>query len=329
MTFPAHELLKLREIAFAGSRILVASHINPDPDAIGSILAASNLLAQLGAAPVAVVERGFAPRCRSLPGADTIRTVAQLPAETRFDCAFIVDCGSLSRIGDAERFLNSGAFLINVDHHVSNDAFGSVNWVMVESSATCEILYELCRELSLKIDRDLATNLYAGILTDTGRFRFSNTHARTLQIAAELIALGTDPTTITNILYYDLPERDLRSMSRIFGSLELHGGGSVSSMIVRKESLVEDPDSIVDLGLSIRGVEIAALLSETDNDRIRVSLRSKRYVNVSEIAARLGGGGHERAAGFRMQGNLESVRERVVPILVDASRAAAAIADVG
>jgi phosphoesterase RecJ-like protein len=232
----------------------------------------------------------------------------------KFDRAFIVDCGSLSRIGDVAQLLDEPRTIINVDHHVSNDNFGSTNIVDAHASAACEILYRACKYLEIHITPALATNLYAGILTDTGRFRYSSTTPGCLEAAADLARAGADVTRITNSLYFDLPEKDLRSMSRIYATLELFEDGKISTLFCRADNLVEDPDSIVDLALSIRGVEVAALMSEA-GEKIRISLRSKHYVNVARIAESLGGGGHERAAGFRMQGTLESVRTRVLPIL--------------
>ncbi len=320
MIFSPDHVDQLKRMSARGESILVSTHINPDPDAIGSALAAREILTRMGANVTVVVEKGFAPRLNSLPHAREIQSLTDMPAGSRFETAFIVDCGNLERIGDVANLLSQGATLFNVDHHVSNDNFGGVNWVDIECSAACELLFLLAKELELEISASLATNLYAGILTDTGRFRFSSTTPRTLLIAADLVALGANPTQITNALYYDLPAKDLLSMSRIYGSLMLHGDGLVSSIEAQRDSLVEDPDSIVDLALSIRGVEIAALMSETDGEKIRISLRSKSRVNVSKIAESLGGGGHERAAGFRMNGPLDHVRDIVIPILVEAAQ---------
>ncbi len=200
----------------------------------------------------------------------------------------------------------------------SNDRFGALNFVDLESAATGELLFLLIRELGLTLTPAIAENLFAGLLTDTGRFRYPSTTARTLHIAAELVAAGADVTRLTNGLYYDILAADVKSLGTIYSSLELFADGRIATLFCRLEQLVEDPDTVVDTAISIRGVQAAALLSETTEGKIRVSLRSKRFVNVSEIAAGFGGGGHEKAAGFRMQGNLESVRQRLLPVLTAA-----------
>ncbi|MBI5059249.1 bifunctional oligoribonuclease/PAP phosphatase NrnA [candidate division KSB1 bacterium] len=317
MSIRPPDLAAIRAACADGAPILVSTHVHPDPDAVGSVLAAREMLLQLGGRPRIVLENGFAPRIRWLPDSALAENVASQNPDARFERAFIVDCGSRSRIGEVERFLSPTAMIFNIDHHVSNDNFGGVNVVDTAACATGELLYDICDGLQLRITPALATNLLAGMLTDTGRFRYSNTTPACLRACARLLEAGADITAVTNALYFDLPARDLQSMSKIYGSLELFADGKISTMFVPAANLVEDPDSIVDLGLSIRGVEVAVLLSEAEA-KIRVSLRSKHFVNVSRIAESFGGGGHERAAGFRMQGTLPSVRDRILPTLLAA-----------
>lgn len=300
--------------------MLVSTHIHPDPDAIGSVLAASEILASMGAHPVVVLHDDVPIRCRILPGSETVVHFPKHAAGSVYDTAVIVDAGGLSRIGDVQSLLSQDAVIFNIDHHLSNDRFGRVNWVDLESSATAELIFLLCGALGMSVTPSLAANLLAGILTDTGRFRYTNTTPRVFRIAADLVEAGADVTGITNGMYFDIPAVDVLSMGAIYSTLELFENGQISTMFVRLEHLVEDPDSVVDLALSIRGVHVAALLSETTEGKVRVSLRSRRDVNVAAIAESLGGGGHEKAAGFRMKGNLESVRERLLPILQNAIR---------
>jgi phosphoesterase RecJ-like protein len=304
--------------AVHGARVLVSTHVHPDPDAIGSALAASDMLIALGAQPKIVLEDSVPSRMTWLPGAERIALYEAGETLPTFPVAMIVDSAGLSRIGDVITLLGPEVTIANIDHHVSNQHFGSLNWVEVSCAATAEILFELCHALHIPLTPEIATNLYAGLLTDTGRFRYSNTNARTFQVAAELAHSGAALTEITNRLYYDVSAQDVRSMGSIFDTLQLHGDHQVSLLIVRKEDIVEDPDTVVDMALSIKGVELAVLLTEAPVDRIRISLRSRNRVNVSTIAERFGGGGHERAAGFRMRGTIETVRERVLPVLLEA-----------
>lgn len=323
MTFGESDLDLLRRTAAGGTRFLISTHIHPDPDAIGSVLAARELLQRLGADPVVVLHDEVPARCRILPGADQIVLHSGGSVRELFHAAMVLDAGSLSRIGDVESLIAPGAIIFNVDHHLSNNRFGTVNLVDLESSATAELLYLLCREASVPLTPSLADNLFAGLLTDTGRFRHRSTTPRVFQIASELAAAGADVTRITNGMYFDVAAVDVLSMGAIYSTLELFEDGQISTMFARLDHLVEDADSVVDVALSIRGVHVAALFSETLEGKIRVSLRSRLHVNVAAIAETFGGGGHEKAAGFRTTGTLESVRERLVPVLQAAARAGA------
>ncbi|MBU0508447.1 DHH family phosphoesterase [bacterium] len=318
MTFPETDIRCFRESLGNGARVLISTHIHPDADAIGSVLAAAEMVTGLGGAPAILLDDDVPIRCRILPGADNIISYPTGKPTERFRVGLIVDSGNLSRIGDVRDALEKDAVLFNVDHHLSNDSFGRVNFVDLQSASTTELLFSLCRELELPITPSLADNMFAGLLSDTGRFRYANVTPASLHVAGELVAAGARVTDITNALYFDLSVQDVRSMSEIYSTLEIFGDGRISMMFVRLEYLVEDPDCVVDLALSIRGVQTAALLSETRGDKIRVALRSRDGVNVARLAERFGGGGHAKAAGFRMCGTLESVRERLLPELLRA-----------
>ncbi|MDD5088286.1 MAG: DHHA1 domain-containing protein [bacterium] len=319
MTFPDSELRTLRE-ALREARVLISTHIHPDADAVGSVLAASEIVHGLGGSARIVLADDVPCRCRILPGAERVEKYASRLAAEPVSFAFIADSGSLDRLGDVRHLIAGDALIVNADHHLSNDRFGRINWVGVEFASTTELLFELCRALNVPMTPALADNLFAGLLSDTGRFRYSNTTAQSLAVASELIAAGARVMEITDGLYYDVLPADVRSLGEIYSTLELYGDGKISIMFVRINQLVEDPDSLVDLAASLRGVRVAALLSETGTDRIRVSLRSRDTINVARIAESFGGGGHAKAAGFRMIGTLESVRDRLLLELVAATR---------
>jgi len=304
--------------AVHGARILVSTHIHPDPDAIGSALAAREMLVQLGADPQVILGDDVPSRMKVLPGSETIIRYPQHPVREKFGAAVILDAGNLSRIGEPAALIAPDAVIVNIDHHFSTDGFGALNFVSRKAAATAEMLYEMCRALDLTITPDLADNLYAGLLTDTGRFRYGNTTSSVMRMAADLIDAGASIFRITDAMYYDIAPADVRSLGAVYSTLELFADGAISTLFARLDHLVEDPDAVVDTALSIRGVMVAVLMSETWEGKIRVSLRSKSAVNVALIAESFGGGGHEKAAGFRMRGTLESVRERLLPVLTDA-----------
>jgi phosphoesterase RecJ-like protein len=311
------DLLAMKN-AVRGARVVVSTHIHPDPDAIGSALAAREMLLQLGADPQVILGDEIPPRLKMLPGAGTIICYPQTPVHETFRVAMILDAGSLSRIGEVARLIAPEAVIVNIDHHFSTDDFGSINFVSQESAATAEMLFRICRDLNLTITPSLADNLYAGLLTDTGRFRYGNTTSSVMRMAADLIDAGADIFRVTDAMYYDIAPADVRSMGAVYSTLELFADGTISTLFARLDHLVEDPDTVVDMALSIRGVMVAVLISETWEGKIRVSLRSKSSVNVALIAEGFGGGGHKKASGFRMRGTLESVRERLLPVLIAA-----------
>jgi phosphoesterase RecJ-like protein len=299
-----------------GEPVLVSTHIHPDPDAIGSALAMREMLLALDADPHVILQDPVPHRCKFLPGSEEVLAPSSAPRKS-YAAAVIVDAGGLSRIGDVEALLAPGAFIVNIDHHLSNDRFGAVNFVDLESAATAEVLFLLCREVNVRITTSMANNLLAGLLTDTGRFRYSNTTGRSLRMAAELADAGAEITAVTDAMYFDVAAEDIPALSRVYSTLEFFGNGRISTLFARLDSLVEDPDTVVDLAASIRGVRVAALLSETpEGIKIRVSLRSRSAVNVAQVAESFGGGGHAKAAGFRMTGNLVGVRDTLVKALL-------------
>ncbi|MCB1059542.1 MAG: bifunctional oligoribonuclease/PAP phosphatase NrnA [Calditrichaeota bacterium] len=317
MKFSSAEIAALRPF-LESPRVLISAHVRPDPDAIGSVLALREAVLQCGGTPVCVMEDECPTRCTMLFGASEIVTLSGTAGLKPFDDVIVVDSGNRERIGDVESLVSKSARIANLDHHISNTKFGHVNLVDTDASASGELLFDLFEELKVSLTATMATNLLAGILTDTGRFRHSNTTPKTLRVAANLVEAGAKISELTEQLYYSIPAKDVRSTAQILSTLELHAEGRISTMFVPLDYVVEDPDNLVDLGRAIDGVEVAVLFSEMDDGRIRVSLRSKSIVNVSAIAESFGGGGHERAAGFRMYGTLRSVQARLLPSLMHA-----------
>ena len=317
MKFSDAELLQLRSF-FESPRVLISSHVRPDPDAIGSVLALREAVLQCGGTPVCVMEDACPARCKILFGADAIRVASEMTDEALFSDVIIVDSGNRERIGEVEKLIANGARVANLDHHISNSKFGDLKFVDVDAAASGELLFNLFTAMKLEITSTMATNMLAGLLTDTGRFRHSNTSPLALRVAANLVELGASLSQLTEQLYFTIPAHDIKSTAQILSTLELHANGQISTMFVSHDYVVEDPDNLVDLGRAIEGVEVAVLFSEMKDERIRVSLRSKSKVNVSAIAESFGGGGHERAAGFRMYGTLKSVQARLLPSLISA-----------
>lgn len=300
--------------------LLVTTHVHPDGDAVSSLLAFGFLCQRLGRETVLAMADPIPERLRFLPGARMIVCLDEQPLTQEFEAVVILDAGGRNRIGRVDDSIAQSAKIVNIDHHISNSRFGEINLIHLEASATTQIVFDIFRDFGLTPTPDEATCIYAGILTDTGRFRFSNTTTRTFEVAARLADLGADPAYITEQIYYELPLQDVHAMRRALATLEMFGDGQVGVLFLSNEYQVQNSDSLVDLVLSIQGVEVALLFCEMNDGRIRVSLRSKHRINVSELAAEFGGGGHFKAAGLRMRGTLQSACDRLLPVVLEAVR---------
>jgi len=304
----------------AGS-VLVVSHRSPDGDSIGTQLALGRLLEPhaekvtlLGSGPVP-------PRYAWLPGAERIRVVDT--CDERFSLVVALECGSLQRTGISGI---TGETVINIDHHQQNDHYGRLNWVDSGFSSVGEMIYHVARRLTdhSPLPLDTAVNLYTAILTDTGSFRFSNTSRDALAICGELVALGVKPAEVASNIYENHSAARLRLMGRVLSTLDIDSSGRIGWVAVSQDDLrecgaaPEDVEGLVSLPRSIGQLEVAALFREQEDGSFRVSLRSKRLVDVAGVAAGFGGGGHVRAAGLTTDGPLDTAVTMVTSALRDA-----------
>ena len=304
----------------AGS-VLVVSHRSPDGDSIGTQLALGRLLEPhaekvtlLGSGPVP-------PRYAWLPGAEKIRVVGT--CEERFPLVVALECGNLQRTDIAGI---NGEVVINIDHHQQNDHYGQLNWVDPGFSSVGEMIYHVARRLTDggPLPLDAAVNLYTAILTDTGSFHFSNTSPDTLTICGQLVALGVKPAEVAANIFENHSVARLRLMGRVLSTLNIDPDGRIGWVTVSQRDLretgaaPEDVEGLVSLPRSIGQLEVAALFREQEDGSYRVSLRSKRLVDVAGVAAGFGGGGHVRAAGLTTAGPLDAAVAAVTGALRDA-----------
>jgi len=308
----------IQEIAHAiqfNQRFLVATHIRPDGDAVGSVLAMTKMLRQLGKQADAYCNDPVPMAYRFLPLVETIRDRVSQPS--RYEVAILVDCGDFGRVGTAlADAITQVPFLIGIDHHVSHEGFGNIFWNDAGASSTCEMLYDLSLRLSLTVDSDLATALYTGILADSGAFRFSNTNQRVLEIAARLVAAGAHPAFIAEQVYDSTSVQSLRLLARILATLSFYGEDRLATAEISQEMFSEtgsspsDAEGFINFLRSVRTVAMAILFREGADGKIHVSLRSKGTTDVAAFARRRGGGGHRHAAAFETDGTLAAVRSR-------------------
>ncbi len=296
---------------------LVTTHVNPDPDALCSEISMAMCLRALGKKVHIVNEEKIPARFAFLPGAGRIQCRADWKSLT-YDAAIVVDCGELERVGKVKELILDDKILINIDHHITNDFFGDLNLVLPKASSTAEILYTFLRQARCRLTKDLAVNLYVGIMTDTGCFRFENTTARTHRIIGDLMRFHLPVSDLYQRIYESVPAGDLKKLMELIGRCELLDNGrlvclSLSKAAVSKFSEDFDVrDTIFKFLRSMNGVEVVAIFTEVARRQTRVNLRSVRRVDVARIASYFQGGGHQRASGCTIPKALGQARTDVI-----------------
>ena len=300
----------------SGKRFLITAHVRLDGDALGSELALCRLLSDLGKEAVVCNQDATPGHYRFLPGAE--RIVHEPVHPELYDVGFVLDCSELERVGEIAADVARIPTLINIDHHVSNGGFCALRLLDPKASSTGELLYRLMREMRAVMTGDICTNLYAAILTDTGGFRYSSTRQETLRAAGDLVKGGADPQWISENIYESDPPAKLQLLARVLETLEMDLDLGIASMTVTEEHLrqtgasMEHTDGFIDIPRTVKGINIAMLYTQTGAKQFKLSLRSKGRVNVEKIARRFGGGGHINAAACRIEGDLETIKSRVL-----------------
>lgn len=285
----------------AANKIIVAAHINPDGDAIGSTLAMLQVLRSMGKQVEAYIDDKIPKNFTVMPFAENIKRPREYE-KLSADLLLILDTEP-ERTGTVKKIVD--APILNIDHHITNTGDEGDLYVDAQAAATCEILLELCHELQAEITKNIAVCLYTGIATDTGFFNYSNTRPTTLRAAAELVEAGAEPNLVSEQLE-KRSYRDIKIMNAVLQTTKIYYGGKVAGMFINRELFkeIDTTEGLIDLIRVIDGVEVAFLLTEKEREVCRISMRSKG-VEVSEIARRLGGGGHVRAAGCTINKNLD------------------------
>ena len=295
-------------------RFVLTSHARPDGDAIGSALACGQILRAMGKEAEVVMHDPVPRIYQPLPFADKVKQAERVNGN--YEAAILLECDSIQRT----RLLGlENQFLISIDHHLSGRNFAHVNWIDPYATATGEMVYRLAREAGVKITPEIATCLYTALMTDTGSFMFKGTDEHTFGLARELVLAGADPVTCARNIYFAHSTAKMRLLGAALSNL--HREGPLAWIWVTREQMErtqakeEDCEGIVNYALSIQDVEVAAFFREMPNGGYRVSLRSKGKLNVAALAERLGGGGHECASGFAVEGPLAVAVGRVIELV--------------
>lgn len=291
----------------------IFTHVSPDGDAIGSSLGLYLGLKQLNK-DVEVIADKYSRCFNFLPCIDEIKTSGR----EKYDLVIILDCASKKRIFNPEGSFDNSDITVSIDHHVSNTFFAKYNYVEGNSPSVAKTLVKVFEQLGINIDLEIGTCLMAGIITDSGGFRYSLVDNETFEFAARMLDVGVN---ISNIYYQalGLTTRAKFELSRIAsGRLKFYSNDKLALTYVTLEDLkkvnaeIGDHEGIVNVGRNVEGVEVSVFLREDKDGSYYVSLRSNNYVNVSEVAEVFGGGGHERGAGCTFDCSLDEAIEKLL-----------------
>lgn len=293
-----------RALDRADSAALVC-HVSPDGDALGSMLAMRRYLEDGRRSVAATFPAPFVvpPQFRLLPGVEKLQPPESVLEES-YEVVITFDCGSTDRTGELQSLLEQAREVVVIDHHVSNPGYGTVNLVFPEASSSSEIVYDFLCYVGAPVDSDMATCLYVGIATDTGRFQYSNTSARVFEIAAELVSKGVDVARVSRRVFEEAPLATLRMLGAMLERAAFdESTRTVYSWIDRHDLErfgvhLAETDDYIDVLRRTEEAEITLLVKEVEPGVSKVSLRSLGGIDVAEVARSFGGGGHAMAAGF-------------------------------
>ena len=311
------DLQTVVDVLRSQERFVVVAHENPDGDALGSLLGAALGLRALGKDVVMYLsDRGpTPPEYRFL---DLSEVQRDLPADVEERVLLAVDCANARRIAEGTQAVDRARFVIDVDHHHDNSRFGDVNLVVPEASSTAEVIRDILRELDVDLTPRIAEALYVGLVTDTGRFQYTNTTPKALRLAAELVEAGANVHEVFQHVYETVQFAKLKLLARALErAASFEGGALVVSYLLREdfaEAGAEEPysEGIIDHLRAVEGSEMVALIREPPREgpTHRISLRSSHdEIDVSAIARKRGGGGHPQAAGFSSEEPVERIIE--------------------
>jgi phosphoesterase RecJ-like protein len=305
----------------SNDRFLVTTHENPDGDALGSLLGATLALRQLGKDAVMYLA-GEAP----LPGEYSFMPLDDLRRSVPDDAGervlLAVDCANESRLGPDPEILQTAHTTVDVDHHHDNTRFGDANLIVADASSTAEVLRDVFRELDVTLTSEIAEALYIALVTDTGRFQYSNTTPKALRLAAELVEAGANIHRVFQGVYENVQFAKLKLLARALDRAQVYEGGAVVVSYLLRDDFAEvgaaEPysEGIIDSLRAVEGAIVSVLIREpprADGPTRRISLRSSSdEVDVSAIARRSGGGGHRQAAGFSSEASIEEITRFVL-----------------
>ncbi|MDM8536139.1 DHH family phosphoesterase [Desulfobacterales bacterium HSG17] len=305
------------------NNVFIASHINPDGDAVGSLIAMALSLDSLGKKITMYNQSPIPAVYRFLPSVS--RIVSRAAINNEWDTAIILDCGNIERIGHFASQIHVIPTIINIDHHVTNTGFGNLQYIDTSACSTAEIVYGIIKKMGVSITKDIATSIYTGILTDTGSFRFANTNKASFSICDEMVEKGVKPYDVAKHVYGTYSLGRMKLLNLALDSIEIVKNGKLSFMTLTRSMFEEtgtqseDIDGMINYAKRIEDVRLAVLIQEDLDESINghdrgfhISLRSDGSVDVADLASCFGGGGHQQAAGFSSDMALIEIKGHII-----------------
>lgn len=295
--------------------ILVLSHENPDGDAIGSSLAMVAALKEMGKNPDIILHE-IATTFDFLPGRDKIKETTDIE---NYDLVISLDCASLNRLIGKEYFENAKKTIV-IDHHGSNNMYGDINFVNPASPSCCEVLVGILKYLNIKIDKKIGTCLLTGVITDTGGFKYHGVSVETFSFVEEMLQIGVRLQEICKRVLDTKTKAYFKLMKKVIDRMEFLEDGKVTFSYINNSDLEEvnagigDHEGLVNIGRDIEDVEVSVFLRQKEDEEniYKVSMRSNSYVDVSNICILFNGGGHDRASGAVIEGDINSIKEKIL-----------------
>lgn len=318
-TMPLSEFArKFRSLVDSGKRFLLLTHVRPDGDAYGCLLAMAHSLREMGKEVVAWNQDGVVERYRFLPGAESIQSVL-LPTES-FDVRIVMDTASVERVGHIGLPLDPKSPVINIDHHASNPRYGDLVYLEPDRASCGEVVYDLLKQAEMPISARTAECLFVAISTDTGSFQYPATRPDTFRIAADLLDRGISLGDISRKIYESEPARRLLLLREVLQSVRFDSKDRLGYFWIDRGSYTrsgaqpEDSEGMIDHVRAVKSVQVAVMFEELlEEGKVRISLRSKDpRINVHGVACQFGGGGHAAAAGARLSGSKSEVEAKVL-----------------
>jgi len=309
MSSTPQEIAQIVDAIRSRQRFVLSSHARPDGDSIGSQLAMAYALRDMGKHVELVNSDAAPPQLMGFPGVPDIRIAPAVDGS--FDASIIMECSDLARTGVTGL---DRAFVINIDHHPGNKAYGQINWFNASAAACAEMVFDLIVALGVRLTPEIATHIYLAILTDTGSFHYSSISPKTFDICRQLLEAGVDPVRVSRQVFDSNSMGRLKLLASVLGGMTFDPSNRIGilfldhAMARAAGGTYDDTEGLINQPLTVKEVQAVVFFKQSEGDDYRVSMRSKGDVDIGAVAKEFGGGGHKNAAGCSVSGPIEALK---------------------